>query len=367
MTIDIQMKAYSSQRRAAESRARLPRFGKDFVDLMAHIHHSAERGWHQAEILPFGPLLLSPAAKALHYGLEIFEGHKAYRWPDNQVALFRPDNNARRMNRSAVKMGLPELPEELQQEVTERLVDAVRDWVPDQPGSSLYLRPTMLATEGALGITPATEHLFFVIAGPAGPYFPGGFASIAVNVERGLIRAAAGGVGDAKTGGNYAAGMAAKARARAAGCDDVLFLDATLHRYIEELSGMNVFVVEGERLLTPPLGGTILPGITRRSLIELAPDLGLAVEERPLAIDDLLDGIRDGRFSEMMAVGTAAVVTPIGALRDDGETVELGDGEPGPVTRKLYDTITGIQYGRLPDHRGWMRVVEPALSVSKAV
>ncbi len=367
MTIDIQMRAFSSPQRAAESRARFPRFGQDFTDLMVHIHHSDDRGWYRAEILPYGPLLLSPAAKALHYGLEIFEGHKAYRWPDGRVAMFRPDCNARRMNRSAHKMGLPQLPEPLHLAATERLVDAVRDWVPDMPGSSLYLRPTLLATEAALGITPATEHLFFVIAGPAGPYFAGGFASIAVNVERGLIRAAAGGVGDAKTGGNYAAGMAAKARAKAAGCDDVLFLDALQHTYLEELSGMNVFVVDDGRLLTPPLSGTILPGITRQSLIELAPDLGLDVEERPLAIDDLLARIRRGQVTEMMAVGTAAVVTPIGALHDGGERVVLGDGEPGPVTRRLYDTITGIQFGRLPDPYGWMRVVGPCGSVREAI
>ena len=360
MNFDIRVDAASDPARAAETLAKPLSFGTTFADLMVVAKHTKDRGWHDAAIVPFAPLSLSPAAKVLHYGLEIFEGHKAYRWDNGEVALFRPDSNAERLNASATRMRLPTVPIDLQRNATLRLIDLLRDWVPNVPGSSLYVRPMLIATDPALGVVPAATHMYLILAALAGPYFAGGFSGISIVTETLQPRAVPGGIGEAKTGANYAAGMDAKARAKEAGFDEVLFLDAIEHRYLEELSGMNVFVVEeGKRLITPPLGGTILRGITRRSILELASDLDLDTEERPIAVDDVVRGIDDGTITEMMAVGTAAVVTPIGhlTLRDKRHT--LGDGTPGPGARRVYDAITGIQYGRLPDRREWMRVVRP--------
>ena len=355
--LEVRVEARSDTARAADTLAKPLSFGAAFADLMFVAHHSNQR-WHDAAIVPYAPIPLSPSAKVLHYGLEVFEGHKAYRWENGDVALFRPDCNAERLNASATRMRLPTVPVELQRQATLRLVDLLRDWVPSVPGSSLYIRPMIIGTEPALGVVPAGSHMYLLLAALAGPYFPKGFAAISVVVETVQPRAVPGGIGEAKTGANYAAGMDAKARAKNAGFDEVLFLDAIEHRYLEELSGMNVFVVEnGKRLLTPPLDGTILRGITRRSIIELASDLNLEAEERPIAIDDLTRGIEDGTITEMMAVGTAAVVTPIGYLTLNGRRHTIGDGAPGAVARGVYDAITGIQYGRLPDTRGWMRVV----------
>jgi len=365
MNIDLRVEAGSDAGRAADTLAKPLSFGAAFADLMCVVHHHKDQGWHDAAIVPYAPISLSPSAKVLHYGLEVFEGHKAYRWQNGEVALFRPDCNAERLNASAARMRMPTVPLELQREATLRLIDLLRAWVPSVPGSSLYVRPMIIATEPTLGVVPAATHMYLILAALAGPYFAGGFASISIVAETLQPRAVPGGIGEAKTGANYAAGMDAKARAKAAGFDEVLFLDAIEHRYLEELSGMNVFVVEeGKRLVTPPLGGTILRGITRRSILELASDLGLEAEERPLAVDDVVRWIDDGTVTEMMAVGTAAVVTPIGHLTLHGVRHTIRDGSPGPVARKVYDAITGIQYGREPDRRDWMRVVSASGSVS---
>lgn len=333
-------------------------FGRTFADAMVTGHHSAARGWHDVTVGPFAPLSLSPAAKVLHYGLEVFEGHKVYAWKNGDVALFRADRNAERLNRSADRLCMPTIPVELQRDATDRLVDIVRDWVPRSDGASLYLRPMIIATEPALGVVPSAEHLYAIVATPVGPYFARGFDSISVVVDGERPRAIRGGVGAAKTGANYAAGIRSKMLAKQAGHDEVMFLDAVEHRFIEELSGMNVFVVErGRKLLTPPTAGTILEGITRLSILELASSLGFEATERPLDIDDVAAGIRSGVVTEMLAVGTAAVVTPIGSLTHRDTTHRLGDGNAGPVAKLLYETLTGIQYGSIPDTRGWMRVV----------
>ena len=362
----IPILAHSDPSNARQALAEPLVFGRVFADLMASARHDPARGWHAAQVGPFQTIPMSPAAKVLHYGLEIFEGHKAYRWPDGSVALFRHRQNAERLNASARRMAMPEVPTQLQIALTEGLVDQLRDWVPNEAGSSLYLRPTLIGTEPALGIGPAQSHLYFIIASPVGPYFSQGFASVSIRVDEKHIRAAPGGVGSAKTGGNYAAGLLAQEQAKADGFDQVLFLDALERRYLEELAGMNVFVLLDGALCTPPLGDTILAGITRRSLFECAADLGIEAREQPLAIDEVLADIRSGRLSEMMAVGTGAIITPIGELGVGGKRIRIGDGQPGPVTTRLYDTLTGIQQGQIDDPYGWMQVVEPARNNSSA-
>jgi branched-chain amino acid aminotransferase len=358
MKTEFRIEAKSDPGRAHIERDAPASFGHVLADLMVQIHHDHERGWHDATIAPFAPLEISPAAKVLHYGQEIFEGHKAYRWSDDEVALFRPELNARRLNISARRMRLPEVPEELQLEAVELLVDLVREWVPEKPGTSLYLRPALIGTEPTLGVGPSHSHLYFVIASPVGPYFPRGFSSISILVEEDQIRAAPGGVGAAKTGGNYAAGLAAQQRAREAGYDQVLWLDSVNRLYIEELNAMNVFAVINGVLCTPPLSGTILSGITRRTVLEIAQDLKLQAVERPIAIDQLVDDIDSGEVSELFAVGTAAIITPIGTLGFGGKQQTIGDGQPGPLAKEIYSAITGIQFGTLPDRHGWMRIVK---------
>jgi len=356
---DIRIESPSDPSRARAALAGPIPFGQVLADLMLRIEHDADRGWHQPVVGPLSPIILSPAAKVLHYSLEIFEGHKAYRWPGGEVALFRPELNARRFNRSAERLGMPQIPPELQLEATHLLVDLLREWVPPRPGA-LYVRPCLIGTEPALGVGTSRTHLYFIVASPVGPYFTAGFADIAVMVEEQQVRAAPGGVGFAKTGGNYAAGIPAQKRAKEAGYDQVLWLDAVEHRHVEELNAMNVFVVQDGELVTPPAGGTILDGITRRSLLELGPELGFPASERPLVMEQLVRDIESGRVSEMMAVGTAAVVTPIGALGYRGRRIEIGRGADvtaRPVARALYDRLTGIQYGTDADPHGWMQVV----------
>ncbi len=353
MTLNVL--AQSDPARAKEVLSEPLGFGSSFADLMV-VMRFRDGSWETPTLEPFAPLSISPAAKVLHYGQEIFEGHKAYRRADGEVVLFRHQLNAERFNRSAARMCMETVPVPLQMQMTEQFVDAVRAWVPTDPESTLYLRPTLLGMDSALGVSASKEFLYLLLASPVGAYFPNGFASVSVVVEPELVRAALGGVGDAKTGGNYAAGLAAQERAKRAGFDQVMFLDAKEHRYIDELAAMNVLIVRDGALLTPPLG-TILDGITRRSLMELAPMLGLRAEATPLAIEEVIDDARRGRVTEMFACGTAAVVTPIGTLGYDGDRFQIGDGEPGPITTKLYERLTGIQYGRIPDKLGWTHTV----------
>ena len=355
MTTDIRIERRSDPARARAALSGPLPFGQVLADLMLRIEHDPERGWHDAVVGPLAPITLSPAAKVLHYSQEIFEGHKAYRWPGGEVALFRPELNAARFNASARRLGMPEIPEALQLAATELLVDLLREWTPPEPGA-LYVRPTMIGVDPALGVGPSRDQLYYVICCPVGPYF-GGFEDIAVLVEEREVRAAPGGVGTAKTGGNYAAGIPAQRRAKEAGFDQVLWLDAVQHRYIEELNAMNVFLVQDGVLLTPPTSGTILPGITRRSLLGLAEEAGIEAEERPLDIDEVARGIASGTVTEMFAVGTAVVVTPIGALGYKGQRLEISPGRPRAVARRLFEELTGIQFGRVPDRHGWMRVI----------
>ena len=329
-----------------------PAFGQTFTPHMVVARFEGER-WSRPEVGPFESLRLSPAAMALHYGQAIFEGLKAFRQPDHSVALFRPDRNAERFDRSARRLAMPPIAESVFVESCLELVDADEAFVPAVEGQSLYLRPMMLATESALGVRAAREYLYAVIASPAGSYFPEGMRPITVSVAEEAVRAAPGGTGAVKTAGNYAASLAAKAEAVQQGFDDVLFLDAIDRRWVEELSGMNIVFVgrHGGRttLVTPPARGTILDGVTRRSLLELGARLGQEVAERPVGIDEVLAGA----FDEAFACGTAAVVAPIGAVRSARGDCAFGDGEVGAVTRQLRTALLDLQEGRADDPFGW--------------
>lgn len=333
-------------------------FGKHFTDHMAHVRYTEELGWHGAQVEPYGPLVLDPAAAVLHYAQEIFEGLKAYRHADGSVWTFRPELNARRFNRSAARLALPELPEELFLESLKSLVSADSAWVPtpkdDNDEVSLYLRPFAFASEKFLGVRPSVEVDYYVIASPAQAYFSGTIGPVSIWVSQKVNRAAPGGTGFAKCGGNYAASLAAQKEAAEHGCAQVLFTDAAENRYLEELGGMNLFLVyEDGRLVTPALGDSILDGVTRRSLIELAEQLGYKPEERLVSLQEWKDGVASGEITEAFACGTAAVVTPIGTLKAPDFELQLGD-EAGEVTMQLRSRLLDLQYGRVEDERGWL-------------
>lgn len=332
-----------------------PGFGRVFTDHMAMIRWSEAKGWHDAKITARGPLSLDPATAVLHYAQEIFEGMKAYRLPDGGAALFRPDANARRFQASARRLAMAELPEDLFLASIRALVEADAGWIPAIEGGALYLRPFMFASEAFLGVRPAREYLYLVIASPVGAYFKGGAPSVSLWVSQDHSRAAPGGTGDAKCGGNYAASLLPQSQAIAGGYDQVVFLDAAEHRWIEELGGMNLFFVfDDGSIVTPPLGGTILPGITRDSLITLAREEGLTVREERYAIDQWQADAASGRLRETFACGTAAVVTPVGKVSAPDWSFTIGNGGPGEVTTRLRDRLVSIQRGEGADPHGWL-------------
>lgn len=334
-----------------------PGFGSRFTDHMAVATWTRSDGWHDSAIVPYGPLTLDPAAAVLHYAQEVFEGLKAYRHADGSIWLFRPEQNAERMRRSAQRLGLPELAVQDFLASIEALIRADRDWVPDPAGgeASLYLRPFMFASEAFLGVRAAEQVTYLCIASPAGAYFSTGVAPVSIWITTKYSRAGAGGTGAAKCGGNYASSLIAQEEAAEHGCAQVLFADAGGHQFVEELGGMNVYFVtrQGE-LVTPELSGSILEGVTRDSLLKLAGDRGLAPVERKVTLAELLDGIRSGEITEVFACGTAAVITPVGRVKHaEGEFV-IGGGVPGEVTLALRRTLTGIQNGTVADTHGWM-------------
>ena len=333
-----------------------PGFGKVFTDHMVMIRYVEGDGWQDAKVKARAPLSLDPAAAVLHYAQEIFEGMKAYKLADGNAALFRPDANARRFNESAHRMAMPAVPEDVFIKSVEELVKIDRDWFPSAEGGTLYLRPFMIASEAFLGVRPAREYLFMVIASAAGPYFKGDAGAISIWVSEHYTRAARGGTGAAKCGGNYASSLIAQAEAISKGHDQVVFLDAVENRWVEELGGMNVFFVfEDGSLRTPPLGGTILPGITRDALLTLAHDSGLSVCEERYSIDQWQDDARSGKLVEAFACGTAAVVTPIGTVTGEKRSFVIGAGGPGQLTEKLRQQLVNIQRGIAPDPHNWLR------------
>lgn len=332
-----------------------PGFGTLFSDHMVVIEYDeAQGGWFSATLGPRQPLALDPAASVLHYAQEIFEGLKAYRQVDGSIALFRPEQNARRFNASADRLAMPNLPEEMFLESIRRLVAVDRDWFPSVEGGSLYLRPFMIATEPFLGVRPARQYKFIVIASPAGSYFKGGVKPVSIWLSE-YTRAAPGGTGAAKCGGNYAASLVPTGRAFEQGHDQVLFLDAVERKWVEELGGMNLFFVfDDGRVITPPLTGTILPGITRDSLITLLGEEGLDVREEMYSIDQWRADAASGKLLETMACGTAAVVTPVGKVAGTDGEFTIGSGGPGQVTMKIREKLVGIQNGTVEDTHGWV-------------
>ena len=336
-----------------------PGFGTLFSDHMVSIDWEEGKGWHNATVGPREPLSLDPATAVLHYAQEIFEGLKAYKQADGGIALFRPEENARRFNASADRLAMPNLPEELFLESIRQLVKADRDWFPSVDGGSLYLRPFMFASEAFLGVRPAKKYKFLVIASPAGNYFKSGAPAVSIWVSRNYTRAAPGGTGAAKCGGNYAASLVPQAEAIAKGHDQVVFLDAVEKKWIEELGGMNLFFVfDDGSVVTPPLTGTILPGITRDSLIQLLREEGLQVREEPYSIDQWRADATRGDLVETMACGTAAVVTPVGKVEGPDGAFTIGTGGPGQITSKLRERLVGIQRGEIADTHGWVMRID---------
>ncbi|HZG06853.1 MAG TPA: branched-chain amino acid aminotransferase [Streptomyces sp.] len=358
--IDFDLKPSAQPLPDAEREAVLanPGFGRHFTDHMVTIRWTEGRGWHDARLQPYAPLQMDPANMTLHYAQTIFEGLKAYRQPDGSVAVFRPEANAERFRRSARRMAMPELPVETFVEACDLLVRQDREWVPGRPEQSLYLRPFMFATEVGLGVKPANEYLFMVIASPAGAYFPSGVKPVSVWLSEEYVRAAPGGTGEAKTGGNYAASLVAQAEAAEHGCDQVVWLDAAERRWVEEMGGMNLYFVKGSgpdaTVATPALTGTLLPGVTRDSLLTIAADLGYRTEETRISTDEWREGNADGSITEVFACGTAAVITPVGSVKSARAQWTVGDGGPGEITMRLREALLAIQTGRAEDRYGWM-------------
>ncbi|WP_285725158.1 branched-chain amino acid aminotransferase [Psychromicrobium xiongbiense] len=332
-----------------------PGFGDHFTDYTAVIDWTKDGGWQNARVEPYGPIALDPAASVLHYGQEIFEGLKAYRHADGSVWTFRPEANAARLNRSAQRLALPELPESAFIGAVEALVQADQRWVPDQDGESLYLRPFMIATEAFLGVRAAHAVSFRVIASPAGNYFGGELKPISIWISRNYARAGRGGTGAAKCGGNYAASLLPQLEAEANGCKQVLFLDPTNDNAVEELGGMNVFFVfKDGTLVTPELSGSILEGVTRSSVLQLGRDRGMNVVERKITLDEWREGIASGEITEVFACGTAAVITPIGEIKDEQESIGDPTAPAGEVSVSLREELLGIQTGTVEDRHGWL-------------
>ncbi|HEY2552898.1 MAG TPA: branched-chain amino acid aminotransferase [Streptosporangiaceae bacterium] len=365
-TNDISFTLRPGQGRPAEERDQLlvnPGFCQIFTDHMVTIQWSAEHGWHDAELVPYGPFSLDPATAVLHYAQEIFEGLKAYRQASGPIVAFRPQRNAARFNLSAARMAMPQLPETAFIQALELLVAQDRDWVPTAEGHSLYLRPFMIATQVGLGVgRPSQTYQFTVIASPAAQVFDGDeVRPVTVWLEEELTRAASGGTGAAKTGGNYAAAFAGQQRALEKGCDQVVWLDAVRHQTVEEMGGMNLFFVFGSgdsaRVMTPALTGTLLPGITRDAMLTLAPDLGIPATEDTITTAQWQRACASGEITEVFACGTAAVVRPVGVVRAADREWTVGDGKPGPVTMRLREQLLGVQFGHLPDRHGWIHKI----------
>ena len=328
-------------------------FGQYYTDHMLIVEYDEGKGWHSPRIEPYHNIELDPAAKVFHYGQTVFEGLKAYRTEDGRVLLFRPRKNFERLNRSCDRLSIPRLDEDFLLESLLELIRIDRDWVPDAPGTSLYIRPFIIATEPALGLAPSRKYMYMVILSPVGMYYKEGIKPVKIFVEPEYVRAVRGGTGEAKTAGNYAASLKAQEKAEGLGYTQVLWLDGVERRYVEEVGSMNVFFKIGDTVVTPSLNGSVLAGVTRDSVIQMIRHWGIRLEERLLPIDEVLAAAKNGTLVEAFGSGTAAVISPIGELNIGGETIVIGNNQTGELTARLYDTLTGIQFGRLPDPFGW--------------
>jgi branched-chain amino acid aminotransferase len=343
-------------------------FGRHFTGRMFTRRYDAGQGWHDATIGPYRPLDLDPAAIAVHCGQMVFDGTKAYLRPDRHLNLFRPEKNAERLNRSAARMAMPAMDVEEQVQAMAELVRLEHAWTPGQDGAALYIRPVMIGLDTTLEVRASRSYLFYVILSPVAPYFAGGFKPVSVLVSDDFVRTVRGGTGEAKTPGNYAGSLRGTENALAAGYQQVLWLDAVERRYVDEVGAMNIaFVHRGKHIVTPALSGAILHGITRESLLRMAPDLGYTVEEARIDVKQALQAVEAGEVTEAFGIGTGAVIAPVGRFGYQGKDYRVGNGEPGPVARHLYKSLTDIQYGRAPDPYGWTRKVEVAAPAVEAV
>ena len=359
--IEIRPSAHAATPEERAKRMTNPGFGRIFTDHMVVVPYKEGEGWGRGVLQAYGPIAMDPAASVLHYGQAIFEGFKAYKQPDGSIACFRPEANARRFNNSAARLAMPELPEAIFLEAAKALITQDQAWVPGAIGESLYLRPLMIATEAALGVRPSSEYLFILLASPSGAYFPAGVKPVTVWISDDYVRAAPGGTGFAKCAGNYAASLVAQRQAQGEGCDQVVWLDAVHRKFIEEMGGMNIFFVYQEKgetvIVTPELTGTLLPGITRDSLLQIAREQGFRAEERKITVDDWKADIASGRMTEAFACGTAAVITPIGTAKSTRGVWTINHGEPGPVATQLRKALLDLQHGLASDTHHWLHQV----------
>ena len=333
-------------------------FGKIFTDHMFVMDYTEGKGWHDPEIVPFQNFSLSPATMVFHYGQEMFEGLKAYKGKDGKVYLFRPDMNAKRTNATNARLCIPNLPEEDFVQAVKAVVNVDRDWIPTEEGTSLYIRPFIIATDAFLGVSPSKTYKFVIILSPSGAYYSSGLEPVGIWIEDDYVRAVRGGMGFAKTGGNYATSLIAQVKAHDDGYSQVLWLDGVERKYIEEVGAMNIFFKINGKIVTPMLNGSILPGITRDSVLKLCKEWGYETEERKISVDELISAQKDGTLEEVFGTGTAAVISPVGKLRYKDDVMQIGDGNIGEVSQKLYDTVTGIQTGKLKDEFNWRVEVE---------
>ncbi len=329
------------------------KFGTIFTDHMFIMNYGTDKGWHDARIVPYGPLSIDPSAMVFHYGQEMFEGLKAYKTDDGRTLLFRPEKNAERSNKTNIRLCIPEIPEEDYVQAIKTLVKTDEAWIPTKPGTSLYVRPFIIATDPFLGVRPSDTYLFMIILSPVGAYYPEGLAPVKIWIEDEYVRAVKGGLGEAKAGANYIASMKAQVKAHDEGYSQVLWLDGVERKYIEEVGAMNIFFKIDGKVVTPELNGSILPGITRDSVINLLKLWKVPVEERKISIDDIYEAHKSGKLEEVFGTGTAAVISPVGQLRWKDHIMQVKDGGIGEYSQKLYDSITGIQLGKVKDELNW--------------
>ena len=355
--LDIKIERTTQPKAKPEDESALG-FGKIFSDHMFIMNYTEGKGWYDPRIVPFQRLSFSPAAMVFHYGQEMFEGMKAYKGADGKTYIFRPEMNARRANASNDRLCIPQIPEEDFIQAVKAVVKEDEDWIPTAEGTSLYIRPFVIATDEFLGVAPSKNYLFIIILSPSGAYYKDGLKPVGIWIEDEYVRAVKGGIGFAKTGGNYAASLAAQVKAHDDGYSQVLWLDGVERKYIEEVGAMNIFFIIDGTVVTPALNGSILPGVTRNSVLELCRSWGMPVEERRVSLDELLEAHKAGKLDEVFGTGTAAVISPVGKLRYVNEVMQIGDGNIGKISQKIYDTVTGIQLAKLDDPFGWRVVVE---------